>query len=98
MTPKELNIFAKAYQKRKVDDLKEAITVAYLNSQWTIAWLGKKHQQPRPLKEILATIGKEKKVMTDEQMLERVKQLNALLGGEVKVIGSSKKLNGKIRR
>ena len=37
----------------------------------------------------LATIGKERKVMTDEQMLERAKQLNALLGGEVKVVGSS---------
>lgn len=83
MTPKELNIFAKAYQKRKVDDLKEAITVAYLNSQWTIAWLGKKHQQPRPLKEILGSIGKKKKVMTDEQMFERVKMLNAIFGGKV---------------
>ena len=83
MTPKELNIFAKAYQKRKVDDLKEAITVAYLNSQWTIAWIGKKHQHPRPLKEILNSIGKEKVIMTDEQMLERVKMLNAIFGGKV---------------
>jgi len=98
MTPKELNIVARAYGKRKTDEFKEKITLAYLNALWTIQWLGKKHQQPKPLKEILATIGKERKVMTDEQMLERVKQLNALLGGEVKVIGSSKKLNGKIRR
>ena len=61
MTPKELNIFAKAYQKRKTNDFKEAITVAYLNSQWTIAWLGR-NTQPRPLKEILGSIGKEKKL------------------------------------
>lgn len=98
MTPKELNIVARAYGKRKTDEFKEKITLAYLNALWTIQWLGKKHQQPKPLKEILATIGKERKVMTDEQMYERVKALNAMLGGEVKVIGSSKKLNGKIRR
>jgi len=54
---------------------------------WTIQWLGKRHQHPRPLKEILNNIGKEKKVMTDEQMLEKVKALNALFGGEVRVLG-----------
>jgi len=63
--------------------LKDKITVAYLNSMWTIQWLGKRHQQPRPLKEILANIGKEKREMTDEEMFERVKALNALFGGEV---------------
>ncbi len=89
MTPRELNITAKAYQKRKIEEFKEEITIAYLNSYWTIAWLGKRHQQPRPLKEILNSIGRERKIMTDEQMLERVKALNAILGGEVKVIGSS---------
>jgi len=89
MTPRELNITAKAYQKRKIEEFKEEITIAYLNAYWTIAWLGKRHQQPRPLKEILNSIGKERKVMTDEEMLERVKMLNALLGGEVRTGGSS---------
>lgn len=98
MTPKELNIYAQVNKRKSIEETKEKVTLAYLTALWTIQWLGKKHQQPRPLKEILATIGKERKVMTDEQMLERAKQLNALLGGEVKVIGSSKKLNGKIRR
>jgi hypothetical protein len=89
MTPKELSVFAEAYKNKRLEDTKEKITLAYLNSRWTIQWLGKKHQQPRPLKEILNNIGKEKKVMTDKQMFERVQALNAVFGGEVKVIGSS---------
>lgn len=54
-----------------------------MNAAWTIQWLGKKSNHPRPLKEILGGIGKEKKVMTDEQMLEKVKTLNRIFGGEV---------------
>lgn len=54
---------------------------------WTIQWLGKKYQQPRPLKEILKNIGKEKKIMTNDEMFKRVKMLNALFGGEVREVG-----------
>lgn len=85
MTPYELNIYAKSYSKRKLEEAKEKITLAYLNSRWTIQWLGKK--KPKQLKEILDSIGKEKKVMTDEQMLKQVKLLNMLFGGEVKEVG-----------
>ena len=53
---------------------------------WTVQWLGKKSNHPRPLKEILEAIDKdkEKKQMSDEEMFEKVKALNALFGGEVK--------------
>ena len=53
---------------------------------WTIQWLGKKSQHPRPLKEILDNLYKEKKVMTDSQMLNQVKVLNAIFGGTVENI------------
>ena len=79
---------AKSYNKRKELELKDNITLAYLNAMWTIKWLGKRHQQPKPLKEILKNIGKEQKIMTDEQMLERVKMLNKILGGNVKTCNS----------
>ena len=85
ITPYELSLKIDAYSKCKTEQLKEKITLAYLNSLWTIQWLGKRHQHPRPLKEILANIGKEKKTMTDEQMFEMVKVLNAMFGGEVKI-------------
>ena len=84
MTPYELNIYAQTYSEKQQEEMKEKITLAYLNSMWTIQWLGKKHQQPPPLKEILQSIGREKKKMTDEQMFNQVKVLNAVFGGEVK--------------
>ena len=86
MTPFEIDILAQSYISRKKEDTQEKITLAYLNAKWTIQWLGKKKDHPSPLKEILDSIGKEKIVMTDEQMLERVKALNAVFGGEVKEI------------
>lgn len=84
MTPYELNIYAQTYSEKQQEEMKEKITLAYLNSMWTIQWLGKRHQQPKPLKEILKSIGREKKKMTDEQMFNQVKVLNAVFGGEVK--------------
>lgn len=76
-----------AYRQKQLEQAKENISLAYLNARWTIQWLGKRHTQPRPLKEILDQIGKEKIEMTDEQMLEEVKVLNALFGGEVREVG-----------
>lgn len=75
----------KAYSKKKDEEEKERITLAYLNSMWTIQWLGKKSNHPKPLKEILN--GPEpKKPMTDEQMLEKVKMLNNMFGGDISTI------------
>lgn len=87
MTPYELSVYAQTYSKKQQEEMKEKITLAYLNSMWTIQWLGKRHQQPKPLKEILKSIGREKKKMTDEQMFNQVKVLNAVFGGEVKEVG-----------
>jgi len=87
ITPHELSLKINAYSKRQTEQLKEKITLAYLNSMWTIQWLGKRHQQPRPLKEILDSISREKKIMTDEQMFKQIQVLNMIFGGEVKVLG-----------
>jgi hypothetical protein len=93
MTPYELNVAAKSYSKKKEMEVKEKITLAYMTAMWTIQWLGKKHQRPKPLKDILDSIDKtdkekgKRKVMTDEQMLAQVKVLNAMFGGEVRIIG-----------
>lgn len=84
MTPYELNLKAEAYFEKQKNEFKEKISLEYYNAMWTIQWLGKKSQHPRPLNEILENLYKEKKVMTDEQMLKQVKVLNRLFGGEVK--------------
>lgn len=83
MTPYEFNLVAESYFERQRNEFKEKISLEYLNSLWTIQWLGKKSQHPKPLDEILDNLYKEKKVMTDEDMLKQVKALNAMFGGEV---------------
>lgn len=83
MTPYELNLIAKDYQEKQRDSFKEKLSLEYYNAMWTIQWLGKKSQHPKPLEEILDILFKEKKIMTDEQMLKRVMGINKLFGGEV---------------
>lgn len=77
----------KTYSEKKKEESKEKLTLAYINAMWTVQWLGKKSNHPRPLKEILESIDKDKKQMTDEQMFAKVKMLNTLFGGEVKTDG-----------
>lgn len=77
----------KSYSEKKKEESKEKLTLAYINAMWTVQWLGKKSNHPRPLKEILESIDKDKKQMSDEDMFEKVKALNALFGGEVKEVG-----------
>lgn len=86
MTPYELNLHAKIYSKKQKQEYKDEITLAYLNSMWTIQWLGKKSEHPEPLHKILDNLYKEKKAMTDDQMLQQIKMLNKLFGGEEKII------------
>lgn len=58
---------------------------AYLTSRWVWA-------KDVPIEKILNNleleVEKEKKVMTDEQMLAQVKALNAMFGGNVKTCNS----------
>ena len=84
MTPLELNLVAYNYSEKKKERRKEEIELAYLNAAWTIKWLGKKSAHPKPLQEILDNLYMEKKEMTDEDMLNQVKVLNRLFGGEEK--------------
>lgn len=86
MTPYELNLYAETYFEKQKQDYKDKISLEYYNAMWTIQWLGNKSQHPKPLGEILDDMYKEKKIMTDEEMLEQVKMLNAIFGGELKEI------------
>lgn len=81
ITPFELSMAARGYSKRQEQRQKESMYQAYLISRWV--WAKK-----IDIKKFLGD-QKPKRRMTDQEMLERVKQLNALLGGEVKVVGSS---------
>lgn len=69
-------------KEKEKEDLK--LFEIYLTSLWTSRWVWAK--KVPTFKEIMDKL-KPKKAMTDEQMLARVKALNATFGGEVKVDG-----------
>jgi hypothetical protein len=80
MTPKVLNVYAKAYEEEKQLKQKENIYQAYLISRWV--W-----QKRVDIEKVVKSIDSKKsnkKQMTDEQMLAQAKALNAVFGGEVK--------------
>ena len=87
MTPKEFNIYVEGFNERKKNKLeleqKALIYQAYLISRWVWA-------KDVPIEKILNELetSKEKKEMTDEEMLNRVKILNTMFGGEVKTCNS----------
>jgi hypothetical protein len=76
MTPDELSLFADAYGEKIEREQEESVTIAYLT-----AYLHRVERMPF-LDELL---GKEKQEndMTDDEMLNQVKMLNALFGGTV---------------
>lgn len=91
LTPYELRVAVRGYTKRKELEAKEyqakfknerdlAIYQAYLISRWV--W-----QKRVDIEKILNSNIKPQKNMSDEQMLAKVKILNALFGGEVKTVG-----------
>lgn len=75
ITPFELSLAVKGYSKRQEQRQKESMYQAYLISRWVWA---KKIDIKKYLGE-----DKPKRRMTDEEMLEKVKTLNALMGGTV---------------
>jgi hypothetical protein len=87
ITPKILNIYIEAYQSKKELEYQEyetklkneqiLLTIqAYQISRWVWA-------KRVDIKKILSEF-EDKKEMTDDEMLTKVKALNALFGGEVK--------------
>ena len=75
ITPFELSMAARGYSKRQEQRQKESMYQAYLISRWVWA---KKIDIKKYLGE-----NKPKRRMTDEEMLEKAKVLNALFGGTV---------------
>jgi hypothetical protein len=75
MTPYELMIFLEAYTEKEEADLQEAVT---------LVWLGEYYHRLKrlpALKGELKKFLKNEQEMTDEEMLDVVKTLNAQFGG-----------------
>jgi hypothetical protein len=76
MTPYELNLAIEAYTERKQAEIEEQVTMTWLGEYY--------HRMKRlkPINEILKEMKRSKnKDMSDEQMLDMVKHLNAQFGG-----------------
>lgn len=80
MTPHQLNLVINEYSRQQQESYEEKISLAYIQAFWTYQWFTKQH--PEPLEKIL---GKDNdnstKEMTDEEMLQRIKELHMTLGG-----------------
>ena len=76
ITPHELNLKINAYGKRQKEQQDAMLIQAFLISRWV--W--KKRVN---IKKLISE-EKPKGPMTDDEMLEQVKRLNRMLGGEVK--------------
>jgi hypothetical protein len=77
MTPYELALYAETFIEMKTQELEEKITLVWLHEYY--------HRQkhlPSLKDEIKKMTGKNKE-MTDEEMLETVRLLNAQFGGSV---------------
>lgn len=75
MTPRQFFIYEKGHLSKRELDQKTSIHQAYLISRWV--W-----QKKIDIDKILET-KKEKKTMTDDEMLAQVKILNSIFGGEI---------------
>lgn len=79
LTPYEFTLIVNSYVEKKEEKEDEKLTLAYLNAMWTIQFLGGKNI-PK-LEDYLNR--KTKKEMTDKDMLNQIKLLNNVLGGEI---------------
>ncbi|TLN02801.1 phage tail assembly chaperone [bacterium] len=75
MTPAELIIYAEATNEKEKDRFKQIITGAWLSAAYARA------KKIPELNEVMRKL--DRREMTDEELLEQIKALNAALGGEV---------------
>lgn len=77
MTPYELRLHAQVFNDKQLQENEEKLTLVWLGEYW--------HRVKKlpTLNEALGKKDEPKKQMTDDEMLETVKKLNAKFGGSV---------------
>jgi hypothetical protein len=77
MTPRQLNVIIRDYSRKEKEKTKDLVRIAWYTEAL--------HRQKKlPKLENLLKEDKPKRVMTTEEMLEQVKKLNSIFGGEIK--------------
>ena len=81
MTPYHLDVAINAFRKRMMNEQEENISTA---------WLGEYFHRLKKLKKLDEYLNKpkQKRVMSDDEMKDKVIQLNALFGGTIETKGS----------
>jgi hypothetical protein len=84
MTPYELNMCIEAYEEKTLIEQKEKVMMM---------WMGEYFHRQKRLESLEKSLKKiypnedNEKTMSDEEMLKKAKELNALFGGTVTLIG-----------
>lgn len=84
MTPYELFLTIDIYSKKEKEKQSSKLREIYIAAVWTSRWVFAKKI---PSFESILKESEPRKDMTDEEMLLKVQQLNAVFGGEVKKVG-----------
>ena len=87
MTPYEFSIVVRGFSLRKEHDLQSERALLVEHALLLSRWVWQKKIKQQDIEKILKVDTKPAKEMTNEQMLAQVKALNALFGGEVKIVG-----------
>lgn len=80
MTPVQLNCYARAYSRRRKEEQKLTQANIYSLAALIRPMIWSKH--PPALETAFPGLNQKPKEMTDEEMFAKVKELNALFGGE----------------
>lgn len=84
LTPYELNIAAESFELRKKHEIEVAKDLATYTAFLTSRWVWEKKIDI----DKFMSHGEKKAEMSNEEMLNKVKALNKLFGGEVKIDGT----------
>lgn len=88
MTPFELNVHIEEFYLAKENEMKDNITMAYMNAYWH-----RVKKMPN-LNKLLGQDSQAKKQQSDKEMLATVRALNAALGGK-EVYKTNEELSGE---
>ena len=80
MTPVQLNLYARAYSQRRQEEQRLSQANIYSLAALIRPMVWSKH--PPSFEKAFPGAKQKSKEMTDEEMLEKIKELNALFGGE----------------
>ena len=85
MTPYEFSIVVRGFSLRKEQDLQSERALLVEHALLLSRWVWQKKIKKQDIEKLLK-VEEQQKEMNDEQMFAKVKALNTLFGGEVRIV------------